>query len=110
MNDTHKEIIVTYNAQQLGYDPHASGGLEDVLALFDHDPKPDAALYVQSVHYGVSLGAIIAMYTTDDPHALVSALKEHYGSAISIVEEGGPMEAYAEPEGEPSDTGEEPSE
>ena len=100
MNNNHKEIIVTYNAEQLGYAPDVRGGLEDVLALFEHDPKPDAALYVQNIHYGVSLGAIIATYTTDDPHALVSVLKEHYGSAISIVEEGGTMEAYTAPDAE----------
>ena len=99
-----KEIIVTYNADQLGYDPN--GGLEQVIYLFEHDPKPESALYVANTRFGVELGAIIATYTTNDPKALLERIKEAYGTAISYVEEGGPMEAYTAPDGERKPDGE----
>ncbi|MFT4307782.1 MAG: hypothetical protein ACMXYM_00230 [Candidatus Woesearchaeota archaeon] len=93
-----KEIIVTYNADQLGYDPN--GGLEQVIDIFEQDPKPESALYVANTRFGVELGAIIATYTTDDPKALLERIKVAYGTAISYVEEGGPMEAYTAPDAE----------
>ena len=91
-----KEIIITYNAEQLGFDPHT--GLEQVLDVFEHDPKPESAMYVSNTRFGVELGAIIATYTTDDPTALLERIKEAYGTAISYVEEGSLMEAYTKPE------------
>ena len=86
-----REIIVTYNAEHLGI---PAGGLERVIDVFEHDPKPDTALYVANTRYGVELGAVIAMYTTEDPEGLVRALKESYGAAISTIEESERMEAY----------------
>lgn len=83
-----REIIVTYNAEQLGY---TKGGLENTLDLFEHEPKPESALYIANKRFGTELGSIIATYTTDDPETLVGELKEHYGAAISYVEEGGMM-------------------
>lgn len=77
------EIIVTYNAKQLGYDPDS-----DALSAFAKDPKPDAAFYIENNRFGVGLGAIIATYTTQDPEGLVRSLEETYGAAISYVEEG----------------------
>ena len=93
-----REIIVTYNADQLGYDP--KGGLERATDLFEHEPKPESAIYIPNRRFGVELGAIIATYTTDDPKALLERIKEAYGTAISLVEEGGPMEAYTAPDAE----------
>jgi hypothetical protein len=92
-----REIIITYNAQQLGYE-HArrTSGLEDMLELFTHEPKPTTAIYVPNERYGIELGSVIATYLTEDPKGLLERIKEHYGAAISIVEEGGPMEALRE--------------
>jgi hypothetical protein len=105
-----KEIIVTYNAEQLGYNPDTVGGLEDALLLFEHDPKPESAMYVANTRFGVELGAIIATYKTDDPTALLEKVKEAYGTAISYVEEGGVMEAYTEREASSESPSEESSE
>ena len=94
-----REIIVTYNAEQLGYtQPH--DGLENILDVFTHDPKPESAMYLPNTCFGIELGAIVATYETDDPHELISRIKEAYGPAISSVEEGGPVEAYTR--GEPT--------